>query len=179
MAVATTTLIAAASLAVGVGGAYMSYRQQRAASRAQQEALDQQKLIQGEQQAANAEASAAERRQQVREARIRRAQILQSAANTGTAQSSGEFGALSSISTQLNTNMGSNSSQINRANRVSGISQNIANLQSSAAQSSMNAGVFNTLSNLGSSIFSSAGGWNTFKTRSDSFQPISPMYRLN
>lgn len=192
---AVTTIIAAASLAVAAGGAYMNYKQQRAASRAQQEAADEQRGIQSEQHAANAEQAAAERRQQIREQRIRRAQILQSAENTGTDMSSGELGALSSISTQFNSNVGANLSAISRANRMSGMSQRAADASSRAAQHSMNAGVAQGLSNIGGSLFQTAGGWGALRNIGGikpgsgftmggslfrgTMNPSTPIYRLN
>lgn len=171
---AVTTIIAGASLALSAGGAYMSYQQQRQASKAQDRAAEEQRGIQGEQKAANAEAAAAERRQQVREARIRRAQILQSAENTGTAASSGEVGALSSLSTQLNTNLGTNASSLNRAGRISNMSQRAADAGSQANQHMMNAGVYQGLSNLGGSIFQASGGWGTLGSAMKSSNPTSP-----
>lgn len=158
---AITTIIAGASLALAAGGAYMNYRQQRSAARAASEALDEQKKIQAEQEAANRQAQQIEARQQVREARIRRAQILQASENTGTAMSSGALGATGSIWTQLSTNVGANRGAIDRAGRISSYNQRIADLQSSAAQSNLDASVSTGFSNLGSSIFAQAGGWGT------------------
>lgn len=170
---AVSTVLAGASLALAAGGAYMNYQQQRAASRAQRDAAEEQRGIQSEQKAANAESAAAERRQQVREARIRRAQILQSAENTGVAASTGELGALSSVSTQLNANVGANTSSLNRAGRISDMSQRAADANSRASQHSLNASVYQGFSNLGGSLFQMSGGWSNFKGMGSS-NPTSP-----
>lgn len=166
MAVATSAILAGAALAVGVGGAYMNYRQQRAASQAQEDAAEEQKKIQGEQEASNVQAHTAEVRQQVREARIRRAQVLQSSENTGTSLSSGQLGAIGSVQTQLSSNIGQNVGAMDRAGRISASSQRVADLQSSAARSQMMGSIYGGVSNLGSSLFSQMGG---FKTLSQGF----------
>ena len=84
------------------------------------------------QRAQNASEAARELRQQVREERIKRARILQSASNTGTAGSSGELGAISNISTNLGANLGANAGNINRANQISIFEQKAADLFSNA-----------------------------------------------
>lgn len=163
MAIATATILAGASLALAAGGAYMNYRQQRAVSKAQEDASEEAKKIQDEQEAANTQAHIAEVRQQVREARIRQAQILQSAENTGSSQSSGELGAIGSVGTQLRNNVGTNLGAMDRAGRITASNRRIADLQSSAAQYQMMGGIYGGLSNLGGSLFQQAGGWGTLK----------------
>lgn len=94
--VAIGAAIAAASVATGV----MQYSQAKKASRERKEA----NAIS----TANAQnESAASRRKAVREARIRRAMILQSSENSGVAESSGALGATGVV----NTNLGSQNSQ--------------------------------------------------------------------
>lgn len=67
-----------------------------------------QKKGKAEQMAMNKAQELEERRRQFREERIKRARILQMSENTGTAGSSGEAGAMSSLSTQLSANVGMN-----------------------------------------------------------------------
>lgn len=153
--------IALASLAVAAAGGVASYTQQRKASRNQQRAADEQQKVQNEQRAAQAQQAAAERRRQVREARVRRAQIIASAENTGTSGSSGAMGALSNISTNLGANIGVNVGSIAAAGRVSGFNQNALNFQSAAAQNQQNASLFGQVSNFGTSIFQQSGGFST------------------
>lgn len=82
-----------------------------------------------EQRAANASAAAKERRQQIREERIRRATILQSSENSDVQGSSGESGALGSLSTQLGSNIGFNLGQMQSANNISIFQQKAADWQ--------------------------------------------------
>ena len=79
-----------------------------------------------EQQAKNAADAAKERRNQIREERVKQARIQQAAINTGTSGSSGETGALSSITTQTQANEGFNLGAIQRANNISLFSQQAA-----------------------------------------------------
>ena len=113
----------------------------------QQEARSEQKKAAKEQGAANAERAAAERRQQIREERIRRAQIEQASANTGTIASSGSMGATGGLSTTLAGNLGFNLSQITHAGNISAFNQ-------SAANSMGRAQTVEQLGSLATSIFS-------------------------
>lgn len=124
----------------------------------QQDARSEQKKAANEQGAANAERAAAERRQQIREERIRRAQIEQASANTGTIASSGSMGATGGLSTTLASNLGFNLSQITHAGNISAFNQ-------SAANSMGRAQTVEQLGSLATSIFSmSAGAKQTPKT---------------
>ena len=114
----------------------------------QQEARGEQKKAQREQGAANAERAAAERRQQIREERIRRAQIEQAAANTGTTSSSGAMGATGGLSSTLASNLGFNLSQVTHAGNVSVFNQKSASALGKA-QMAEQIGILST------SIFSS------------------------
>lgn len=114
----------AAVAAVGSAGAgIIAGNQQRAAGR---HAADLQRQAQSEQAAQNTAKAAAERRQQVRDERIRIARIDQSAANTGTTGSSGELGATSSIATQTSNNVGINLGAIQAGNNISALNQQAA-----------------------------------------------------
>jgi len=114
-----------------------------------------QQQIQKEQKAQNFAAQADEQRQKIREERIRRARIQQSAENTGVSGSSGESGALGSLSTQLGANMGSNLDAVDRGGRVSGLNQTAVNAAGNAQLASQLAQWTPTALRLGDSIFAS------------------------
>lgn len=140
----TTVLIAAASLTATA----VSIKEQRKAGKAL-------KRIQNEERARNTAQQMAERRQQVREERIKRARILQASENTGTAGSSGEAGAVSSIGTQLGSNLGFNQSMIESGNRISNYSQQAADARSNASIFGAVAGMSGDIGTIGGSIFQS------------------------
>lgn len=87
-----------AALVVAVVGAGASYEQNRKSASQQREAR---RMERGRQLAEEAE----NRRQQIRQERIRRAQIVQMAENTGGAGSSGVTTAVGSLSTQTGANL--------------------------------------------------------------------------
>lgn len=116
--------IAAVVAAVGSATAgIISGNQQRAAAR---HAADLQREAQSEQVAQNTAKAAAERRQQVRDERIRIARVDQAAANTGTEGSSGALGAVGSIGTQTSNNVGINLGAIQAGNNISNLNQQAA-----------------------------------------------------
>ena len=92
--------VAIASLIVSMASTAYSISENRQAGKKQQEAQDistaQQKSV-----------DLANRRQQIREERIRRAQIEQAAANQGAGGSSGEAGAISALGSQMGANIAS------------------------------------------------------------------------
>ncbi|AXH71980.1 MAG: hypothetical protein [Podoviridae sp. ctbj_2] len=155
---AVTTIVAVAGLALAAGGAAMSYSQQRRANAQQARAEEQQKQAQAEESANRASQAAAERRTQVREQRIKRAQILQAAENTGTSGSSGEGGALGSLSTQLSANLGTNEAGFQRGQRISMFNQRAANYLGDAQVSQGRGQMYSQIGQLGSAMFSAAGG---------------------
>lgn len=155
---ALTTVVAVAGLALAAGGVAMSYSQQRRAARQQAQAEDAQKQAQAEESAGRASQAAAERRQQLRDQRIRRGQIVNAAAASGTQDSSGESGALGSLSTQLSANMGMNEAGFQRGQRISMFNQDAANSFGDARVSQGRAAMFQQVSQLGGSMFSAAGG---------------------
>lgn len=97
--------ISATIAAVSATTAAVSYNQQK---KAQESAQRSQASARSEQGAINAAQSSTERRQQIREERVRRARVQQASINTGVAGSSGELGAVGSLGVQLGTNLGSN-----------------------------------------------------------------------
>lgn len=109
--------------ALVAGATVYSVDQQEKGRSAANKAADRQKEAQQEQKAAQAQQAAQERRQQIREERVRRARILQAGENTGSESSSGEMGALGSLSTQLGANIGFNLGQISSAGRRSDLLQ--------------------------------------------------------
>ena len=122
----------AAALIIAAVGTAASIQQSSAARQDQKKARDAQNAARGEQQAQqNAEAAQA-RRQQMREARIKRAQVLQASENTGTEGSSGEIGAVGSINTQLGSNIGLSQGNIERSQRIGGFGQEASNFMADA-----------------------------------------------
>lgn len=167
MAVTSTVIGAVAA----VGGTVASMDAQRRQGRAQDRAAEEQENIQREQEAQNAKAASDERRQQLREERVRRGRVMQSAANTGVAGSSGELGALGALATNLNTNIGANLGMLQSAQNISGYSQNAANAMGQANQAGANASLWNQVSGIGTSIFQAGGGFNTLQGIGGSSSP--------
>lgn len=120
----------------------------------QQEAAKEGKKARREQEAMNAARAAQERRQQIREERIRRARILQASENTGVTESSGQIGAEGGLATQLSGNMGFNRGQIRSAGLISDFQQN-------AQDAADAANLWGQVGQLSSSIFTASGGFNT------------------
>lgn len=161
MAIATTTLLAIGSLAVGAYGAIEGQAQRKEARSRQEQAQREGEKIQGETRAQNAAQAAAERRSQIREERVRRGRIMQSAENTGAAASSGEFGAIGALGTNLATNIGSNLGRIGSAERTSQYAQNAATFTGQANDALSAAKGADQLFSLSGSIFSAAGGFGS------------------
>ena len=114
-----TTAIAAVGLLVGTGSTVVAQRQQKKARRSQQRIAD----LQADRQ----------RRAQLREARIRRAQVENIAAQTGTAESSGEIGATGAIQSQLASNLSFLDQTQTLSNRASSALQSASDIQSFGA----------------------------------------------
>lgn len=125
-------------------------KQQEAAS----DARKAQKKSRNEQRANNAEVAAREKRQQIREERIRRAQIMQASENAGVSASSGEMGATSNLSSQLASNLGFNAGAQQRANNMSIFAQQGANAQGKADR-------WAGIGSIAQSTFSASGGFDT------------------
>lgn len=160
--------------AVAVVGAQQQYMSQKEARNEQRLARNEQEKAQQEQKAVNQAQAAQERRAQIREERIRRARIMQSSVNTGTVGSSGEAGALSSLSTQLGTNVGMNLGQINAANNISAFNQRAADFEMSAQDNLFKANTWGQVSQTAMSIFSSSGGFSSmFKGGTQAPAPVS------
>ncbi len=137
--------------AVALTATVASIDQQRKAGKAN-------KKIRNEELARNTAQQMQERRQQIREERIKRARVMQASENSGTTGSSGEVGAVSSLGTQLGSNLGYNQSMINSGNRISALSQQAADAQQNASIFSAIANNASSVATVGNSIFSGSTG---------------------
>ena len=155
MAFATAT-IAAIGLGVAAVGTVASIQQQKKAQAAQERAAGYQRANQAEQSAANEREAAIARRQQIREERIKRAQIIQAAENTGTADSSGEIGALGGMTTTLGSNLGINAGMVAQGQRISFNSQMAADSISRAQTYQNRSGFYGQLAGVGFGVMSDA-----------------------
>jgi hypothetical protein len=155
---AVSTIIAATAAVVGAASYVEAKgaRKEQAAAMAQQAEV--QREVQSEQKAINVASATAERRQQIREARVRRARIMQSAQNTGAAGSSAEFGAIGGLGTQLTSNIGTNVGQITAAGRMSDLGQTAADFGTQANLAGLKVQDATSMFNLSTSIFTSMGG---------------------
>jgi hypothetical protein len=139
--------------------AVVSYTEAQSAREEQKQAAQQaaaeRKDARSVQEAGQAQQAAMERRQQIREERVRRSKIMQSAQNTGTAYSSGETGAVGGLSTQLGTNIGENLGAIQRGQQISTFSQNAANFDLTSNLAGLDAQNAQSLFQLSTSIFAS------------------------
>jgi hypothetical protein len=164
MGIETAALVVAAVAAVG--GATTSIiagNQQRAAAR---HAADDQRQAQEIQNADNATKQAAERRQQIRDERIRIARVQQAAANTGTESSSGELGAIGSITTQTNNNIGINLGAAQRGTDISILNQDAADSIFQGQQAAGTTGAFG-------SIFGALGaGASAYTNATKTIKPV-------
>jgi len=152
--------VAVAALAVSTASTVYSMAEQRKAGKAQQEGQDiataQQKSV-----------DLANKRQQLREERIRRAQIEQASANQGVGGSSGEAGAVSALGAQVGANVASiNQGQV--------AAEGISGAMSKAAGATQRAQVAQGVASLSGTVFSGAGGFNSiFSSGSGVNQPPS------
>lgn len=139
-----------AAIALGTTAVSMVMQSQAAG-----EAADAQKAAnEAQQRAAQVEAQKA-RIQQVREARIRRAQVLASGTNTGLGTgTSGMGGAIGSISSQMAGNIGDINQQQTFATQTSQALQKSADAQVDAQK-------WQQIGNFSQSIFNQAGGFTT------------------
>ncbi len=152
----TIGLIASATVGAASYVEAKSARKEQAAAVAQQAEVN--KQIQSEQKAANVAAASTERRQQIREARVRRARIMQSSQGTGATGSSAEFGSIGGMSTQLATNIGSNLGAIQTAGRISDLGQTAADFGTQANFAGVKAQDATSMFQLSTSIFSGLDG---------------------
>lgn len=152
---------AVSSLVIGTYSVVEGQAQRKEARSAQERAQREGEKIQGEQRAQNAAQAAAERRAQIREERVRRGRIMQSAENTGASASSGEFGSIGALGTNLATGLGSNLGKIGASERISEYAQNAADFTGQANTALSKAQGSDQLFSLSGSIFSAAGGFGS------------------
>jgi hypothetical protein len=155
---ALTTILAVGSLAIGAASAVQANEARNEAEFNAKQAAERDKIARGEQKAGNAQQAAMERRLQIPADRIRRAKILQSSENTGAAGSSGEIGAVDSLSTSLSSNIGQNLGSIQRANTISELAQQSADFKSAAQSSLTDAQQAESIFGLSTSIFNAVDG---------------------
>ena len=134
-----------------------SIEEERKAGKAQQEGQDiataQQKSV-----------DLANKRQQLREERIRRAQIEQASANQGVGGSYGEAGAVSALGAQVGANVASiNQGQV--------AAEGISGAMSKAAGATQRAQVAQGVASLSGTVFSGAGGFNSIFSSGSGVNP--------
>lgn len=139
--------MAIASLVVAAGSAYMANKAQKSAAREQRKA-------QATSLAENAANRSEQTRDQIRQGRVRTAQIIQASANTGTTGSSGELGSTSSIGSLV----GSNVATLSRSgNTALGINNNM-NQASQDQSTAATWGAIGSFATTSFSVFSSMVG---------------------
>lgn len=136
--------VAVVSLAVAGASTYAANQQAKKSASAQKEASNISAASER-----NREADA--RRQQIREQRIRVAQVEQSAQNTGVTSSSGEIGSLSALSTNAGANLASMSGQ-GMAN------QGIAQQNQAALNAQVKQGTYQAVGGFAGSLFGATSG---------------------
>lgn len=162
-----------ASLAIGAFSTVKSQQQARKAAAAQRDATRAQQASSAEQQANQRAQQEAERRQQVRENRIKVAQIMQNSENTGTSGSSGEAGAVSSLNTQMNTNLGYINGAAMHTNAASGYNQRASDLWFQATQYQNNANNWQQYGRLGQQAVSVGFGIYDSSSPTQNYTPTN------
>lgn len=138
--------VAIAVVALAVAGA-SAYEQNKQAKEAAKERKQANKVAQAEQSAVKND----NRRQQIREERVRRASIIQASQNTGVSESSGQLGATSALGSLISGNLASSSRQANSSNAIGGHLQKATNYDAKAA-------TWGQIGSFSSSIFGMAAG---------------------
>ena len=140
---------------------------QEEANRLQQQSATEQKKANAVQSSQNAQRAAQEQRAQIRDERVRRAQIMQSAENQGAGGSSGQSGATSGLATNLGANLGMNQSAISAGQQITGFNQASAdyNLQAqqTIGQQAAPSNKWGNLAGLGMQMFGASGGFGAIK----------------
>ena len=152
-AAGAATIVSGVTAVVGIAG---SMEQRKDAKNAARSSAEANARIQAEQKAQATAKAQAEQRQVVREQRIRQARVMQAGENGGTAGSTGEFGALGSIATQGNTQLGASAGGLASTMRMSGNAQDSANFNFQAQDAMNQAGNFDRLTGYAGSIFRTA-----------------------
>lgn len=157
-AASTVAMVGLAVGAVGTVGQLMQGQEARKNARAQAEEMRRQAEL--EQRKADVVA-ARNLRQSVRQARIARASIINQGATSGTNESSGVLGGVSSVASQEASNIGF-------VNRVGSLNSQITASQARQGEHSAAIGdaqgtsaIFGAFGNLGGTVFQGAGGFRT------------------
>lgn len=158
-------LLASVGSAVSAGVGLIKGIQDRneAKDNARRAAAEQAK-VRSETAAQQAARASEERRAQIREERVRRARVIAGAVGSGGSASSGEFGAIGGLSTNLATNVGINAGRLQAGENISQFSQNAADFTGKANQNLADANQADQLFNLSTSIFSASGGVSQIKS---------------
>jgi len=148
-----------ALLAVSVASAYMSYESGEQAKKSSKEnVMAQKEGLAAQQRQSDIEAQRA-RIAQIRESRIRQAQVL--ASTGGVSGSSGTEGAIASIGSQVSNNIGNIGVNQSIAAEVSSANQRAADASGKMAEASAIGQQWQAIGNVSSTIFSAAGGFKT------------------
>lgn len=122
---AIATALAITSLAIGAVSTVEQIQASKESNRAQRRAAS-------VAQAQNTVSMQDNVREQIRQERIRTAQIQQSAVNTGVGQSSGDIGGVSALTSQVGSNIGSMSGQIDSESSILNYRNQASSLMSQA-----------------------------------------------
>ena len=155
---AILTAIAIGAALIGGASVYEGIQSRKQAASAYEDQANEQRKAQSEQTALNFQQQAQERRNQVREERVKRAKLLQGSENGGTADSSGEYGAMGSLATALSSNLGINAGRAQAGANIGGYLQNAADFGLAAQQAVAGAQSWDQIGALAGSIFSASGG---------------------
>lgn len=152
---AVSSIIAVAAVVVSAAVSYKSQQAQKeAAKKAQRKEEEAKKVSQAEQVVQQREKT----REQIREERVRRAQILQSSENTGTGGSSGSAGSTGALNTALGANLSSMTRQGKAANVITNLQQGAAN---DLRDGQNKAARYNTIGAVAQAGFSAYGAFAT------------------
>lgn len=161
---AISTYLAVAAVIIGGASYYSAEQNRKEAQMNYANQAEEQRKAKAEQAAMNAQAAAAERRQQVREERIKRARILQASENSGSTDSSGMFGAASGLASQLGAAIGTNLGTEAGTNRLNQFMQTAADFGTAASRNLNSAQAAQNLFGLSTTVFNAAGGFGAFKS---------------
>lgn len=139
--------IAVAAVATAGVTAYEQRQQQKSAEKKQKEAR-------AVSQAEKAAQQTAQTRQQIRDERIRRAQILQQSQNTGVAASSGALGSTGALQTSVGSNIAAASRQANSYSAISNLEQGAADNLSRASEIGAIGGFVGSAISIGGAAYS-------------------------
>jgi len=164
-AAGAAVVAAGVGLAATVAGTIAQQRARKKAAQQQQQAnIFQQRAARKNQQIAEAKNFQA-RLQQVRNARLRSAQVQQFAANAGASQTTSAVAASSIPFTQAGANIGFLNQQEGLAIERNQLLSTSAGFSNNAIASSNRAATFGAIANTGASVFQAAGGFSAFSSK--------------